>query len=82
MIDWLISLLQDYKQADQISQIGFLLGVGGVCLGAIAALHRWRRSGFERLEKEIEELKRRLESAQDRAKRVDAGKRAVEQELQ
>ncbi len=81
MIDWLISVLEDFKHAGPVAQIGFLLGIGTLCGGAIAALRQWRKSGFERLEKQIEELKRRLESADVRTKRLEAEKREVEERL-
>jgi tetratricopeptide (TPR) repeat protein len=81
LIDWLIGVLIDFRQAGPINQISLLLGIGVVCGGAFGLLHRWRRSGFERLEKEIAELKRRLESALVRASHLKAEKRELEEQL-
>jgi tetratricopeptide (TPR) repeat protein len=81
IVDWLISVLNDYKGQGPVARISFVLAVGALCTGAFALLYRWRRSGFERLESEIEELKRRLESATARVGRLDDDKRQLEAHL-
>jgi hypothetical protein len=81
IVDWFISILSDYKQQGPVARISFLLAIGGGCAAAVALLRRWRRSGFERLEGEIEELKRRLESASNRATRLETEKQHLEHQL-
>ena len=80
MIDSLISFLEGSKEASAFEITGFLIGLISLLIAMYALLHSWRTAGYERLQKDVNELNRQLEVHEKTIRNLEEERDGLERE--